>query len=107
VTCPQGCCPTYREHLLSISVSASAMPTRKPDQHGHERRDTKIAKDNDAYKRMRMNGMQPTTPDHAAEMEARATTKYEVESGQLFEPKLAKKLQAAQDEIVLSKGEYV
>jgi hypothetical protein len=84
MTCGKPCqCPTYRDHLLSVNLSASATPTRT----GHaqvvdtNRRETKLDKDLSAYKRLRHDGLQPVHTGGAAEVEQRATCEQQIESG--------------------------
>ena len=47
----------------------------------------KLAKDMDAYKRIRKQGLQPKTIDGCAELEAKANNRLEVEMGHLFSTK--------------------
>ena len=46
-----------------------------------------LAKDMDAYKRIRKQGLQPRTIDGSAALEARANNRLEVEMGHLFPTK--------------------
>jgi hypothetical protein len=64
-----------REKLLSISV---AKARRKPDA-----KDRALAKDLEAYRRLRHEGLQPPSVDGAARLERQAVTKLEIETGVL------------------------
>lgn len=86
MTCGKPCeCPTYREHLLSVNLSASATPSRG----GHARvvdttrREVKLDKDLGAYKRLRHDGLQPTSTTGAYAVERDATCAEQVNSGML------------------------
>lgn len=50
-----------------------------------------------AYKAMRRDGLQPKSIDGAAEIQAKAETKTEVESGVVFTPEQRKQYQAVTD----------
>lgn len=63
-------CPSYREHLLSISVSAAALPSRKPEVVDIDRREKALAKDAPAYRRLRKDGLQPDHVDGSHRLEA-------------------------------------
>ena len=68
--CGKPCaCPSYRDHLLSISVSASAMPSRKPEAAAKNVREAQWERDMPAYKRLRKNGIQPTRIEGSADIE--------------------------------------
>ena len=62
-----------RDKLLSISV---ARARRKPDA-----KDRALAKDLDAYKRLRKEGLQPPSVDGSARLERQAVTRVEIETG--------------------------
>lgn len=65
----------------SVSFSATAMPTRSPI--GEQTRFEKTRdKDVSAYKRLRQEGLQPKSTQGAAELESRAASRWEVETGQ-------------------------
>lgn len=97
MSCGKPCgCPTYRDHLLSISVAASATPTRRPQAAAAEAKERRWEKDMPAYKRLRANGVQPKQIDGSAHLEQRATEKVEVESG--FVAADPKQLQRFHDE---------
>lgn len=84
-TCGHPCdCPSYREHLLSISVAPSAMPSRNPEAVRINAKEAAWQRDMPAYKVLREQGVQPKAIDGAADLAARAETKMEVESGHLL-----------------------
>lgn len=88
MTCPSGCCPSYRDHLLSIGVAASAMPTRSPEVARIATKEDQWSRDHAAYRRFRREGLQPRTIDGAANVESKAETKSEVESGIILESRV-------------------
>ena len=77
-------CVCMRCKVLSVQVSASAMPTRKAATHDHGKYEATMIKDRDAYLRLRKDGVQPKSTKGAAEVEAKANSKFEVESGQML-----------------------
>ena len=87
MACPSGCHNTYREHLLSINIAPSATPSRRGGQEAKEinERERRWQKDMPAYKEMRKTGLWPTRIDGAAEMQTRARSQWEVETGHLFD----------------------
>ena len=98
VPCPRGCCATYREHVASIGIAASALPTRKaPIIHGNNK-DANLAKDRDAYKRLRDQGLQPDRLHGARDIEAQAETKLEVERSTLLTPDQRKQIDVLKSE---------
>ena len=92
-----------RARWLSVSISPSATPTRN---RGAEvatvgKTESRWAKDHDAYRRLRKDGLQPKALDGAANIEARANTADEVTMGHLFSkeelPKVREGMQMAQE----------
>lgn len=82
--CGKPCkCESYRAHLLSIGVAASAMPSRRGAVAATEAKERALHRDRDAYKRLRQNGLQPPSVDGSARLEQRATTEAQVESGRV------------------------
>ena len=57
-----------------------------------------LAKDRPAYKRLREEGLQPHALKGAAELEARASSKWEIESGRILPERDAKRVDAANAE---------
>lgn len=97
MTCHMGCCPSYREHVLSVAVSAVATPTRRPETASTVERENRLVKDMAAYKSMRSNGVQPKGIDGCAALEARASTRLEVESAQVLTPTQRRNYEALTD----------
>ena len=84
MSCGKPCgCPSYRDHLLSVGVAASAMPSRKGGVIHTEAREVAFGKDADAYRRLRKDGLQPPHVDGSHRLEAGANHSIEVESGAL------------------------
>lgn len=75
--------------IQTIQVTPSATPTRGKGfaVAQRNRAETTLRSDLDAYKRMRRSGHNPKSIDGAAEMERRAESAYEVDSGQLASSK--------------------
>jgi len=71
-----------------------------------EAREKRWAKDMPAYKRLRAQGLQPKSIDGSAHLEARAETRFEVESGQVL-PGQAKKIETAVSAIESLTGKSV
>lgn len=78
MSCPRGCCATYREHLRGITIATSRPAIQA------ERREMA---DMDAYKRLVQSGVQPRQIDGAAELERGAEAKHEVETASLYTDK--------------------
>lgn len=67
--------------IAGISISSAAMPGRKSESHRINETEKQWHKDMDAYKRLRQDGLQPKKIDGSANVEAKATEKYQVETG--------------------------
>jgi len=101
--CPDGC---FGCKVASVAFASSAMPTRS--EAGTVERETKIMhKDVAAYRRLRKNGLQPKSVKGSARLEARADSKWEVETNTTLQgnTKLGKRLDEIQGAI--NKGESV
>ena len=81
MTCTRGCCPTNRDHWLSVGVSPSATPTRSRGVVEINEREKRWHTDMDAYKSMRRQGLQPRAIDGADELAATASDPLEIEMG--------------------------
>lgn len=86
MSCDRGCCPTNRDHWLSIAVAPSATPSRHPQAVEVNEREKRWQKDMPAYKAIRKNGLQPKQIDGCAELQTRATTQQEIELGSIMTP---------------------
>lgn len=79
----EGC---YLCRLRSVSISPAALPTRQDARFSStDQLEKNWNKDIPAYKRLVADGLQPESVDGCADLEARATTKGQVE-GDRFEP---------------------
>lgn len=69
--------------VSAVGFSAELMPTRSGSSRSASviQKERVLDKDLDAYKRLRQDGIQPKTIDGAANVEARATEKWQAESG--------------------------
>jgi hypothetical protein len=81
MSCRRGCCPTSADHYRSISVAASASPTRKVEVTRIDAKEKRWGRDMPAYRRLRREGLQPKQIDGSAVLEQRAETKDEVAAG--------------------------
>lgn len=79
----EGC---YNCRLLSVSIAPAAMPTRRDVRYSQT---TELEKNwnNDipAYRRLVKDGIQPAHVDGAADMEAKATSREQIET-ETYEP---------------------
>ena len=71
--------------IAGVSISSAAMPGRKSASHQINETEKRWHKDMDAYKRLRQDGLQPKKIDGSHRVEAKAETRFQVESG--FVPK--------------------
>jgi len=86
--------------IKTVSFAASAMPTRSPDAVRTEAWDKQLHKDRDAFKAMKEQGIQPARLRGAAELQDRAATKHEIETGKIIgDSKLANKVEKTLKEI--------
>lgn len=67
--------------IAHVAVSSDATPTRRAHSHDINQTERRWHKDMDAYKRLRQEGLQPKQIDGAARVEAKADTRFQVESG--------------------------
>jgi len=70
--------------IQTISFASSAMPTRRPQAAQTNAAEKRLTRDRDAFKAMREQGIQPARLKGAAEMQDRASTKHEIETGRLI-----------------------
>ena len=70
---------------LSVSISAHATPTRRPEVVDIDRRDSQLDKDRMAYRRLRHAGFQPTKVDGSETLErAEPSCQFEIDTGHLI-----------------------
>jgi hypothetical protein len=86
VTCARGCCASPAEHYRSIRIAAAATPTRRASTVAQEATERQMVTDTAAYKRMRAEGLRPAVTKGAALLEAKATNRFEIESGRIYPP---------------------
>jgi hypothetical protein len=67
--------------IAHVAVSSSATPNRRRDTHQINEKEKRWDTDMAAYKRLRQDGLQPPKIDGAANIEKKAETKFQVESG--------------------------
>lgn len=85
--------------IKSISIAASAMPTRSPEAARIYKADRQLERDRSAFKAMREQGIQPARLKGASELQDRATTKHEIETGKILPKKLAGKVESTVKEL--------
>jgi len=73
--CSKGCCPSQAEHFRSVLIN-------KPTPQAQL--ESAFAKDREAYRRLRQNGLQPPRIDGCAVLEKHARTKAEIETGSVI-----------------------
>ncbi len=92
--CGKSChCISYREHLLSVAISSTAMPSRN-GVAAQVQRERTLDRDLSAYKRLADDGVQPKGITGAADIEARCASKFEAESGMVLPPSVAREVEA-------------
>lgn len=74
-----NCVLSYRDHLLSITVHSSALPTRKPETRQIDTREKRWQDDIDAFRRLSKEGHHVSNVDGAAFREKEAKTTWDVE----------------------------
>ena len=100
MSCTKGCCPTNRDHWMSVGISPSATPTRSRGAVEINNREKQWTTDMDAYKAMRRQGLQPRSIDGADRLAATASDPLEIEMGRTLpgSPKeIREGIQRAQD----------
>lgn len=85
--CARGCCATPAQHYRSISISAAATPTRRPDAVRIDATEARWHKDMPAYKALRDQGIQPPRIDGCHDLAQRAELRQEVERGVVLDAK--------------------
>lgn len=69
--------------VITVGVAPSAMPSRHPGAANAAHREQALVKDLAAFKRMRLEGLEPRATRGAAKIESQAESTFEVASGQL------------------------
>lgn len=91
--CSRGCCETFREHVMSISISSDALPNRKAGIAGAKAQEKQASDDYWAVKQMAKEGIVPKSSVGAAQAWAQADDRLEIETGHKFHDlKAAKEL---------------
>ena len=99
--CPGATC--WYCKVASVSFSASSMPTRNTSVSETNRAEKQLTRDRDAFKAMREQGIQPARLRGAAELQDKAHTKHEIETGKLIGNKsLATRVERAAKEVAQS-----
>lgn len=68
--------------VMTVGVAPSAMPSRHPQAASNVHRENQLVKDLAAFKRMRLDGLEPKAMTGAAKIESECESPYEVASGQ-------------------------
>ena len=85
--------------IKSVSVAASAMPTRSPEAARIYKADKRLDKDRSAFKALTDEGIQPARLTGAAELQNRASTKREIETGKILPKAIAGKVESSIKEL--------
>lgn len=85
----EGC---YACRISAVQLAPSATPTRSESTPGQRAFMDRFGAqfhngDREAYKRLRADGLQPRTVDGSAHLERHATTRFEVETGRIYDDK--------------------
>ena len=84
----------FRCRIESVNFAPSATGNARAQTVNQT--DKNWSKDHDAYRRLRLNGIQPMRIDGSAQLEAKASTQREIEHGYLYtSPEQKKSVEAA------------
>ena len=79
-----------KEGFPNLGASCYTTSSSKRKVLAIDAKDKAFGKDGPAYKRLRQNGFQPVRIDGSAQMESEATTRFEIESGNIMKGNQAK-----------------
>lgn len=79
MTCVRGCCETQADHYRGITLSPLTESVSV-----QRRKERTLDADMTSYKAMRQQGLQPKNVNGSARLARDASSKYEVESGQIL-----------------------
>lgn len=89
MSCSRGCCASFREHVQSLRIGI--VDQHKPYDNGFTPAQVaQEAKDIDAYKTLRSQGLQPADYAGCSELAKRATSETEISVGKLLPPPVVK-----------------
>lgn len=77
MSCVRGCCPDEATHFKNVSFIS-------PETMNGNEKDRVLAKNRDAYYRLRHQGLHPPSIDSSAELESRAVDQFEIDTGKLY-----------------------
>lgn len=90
----------FKCKMATFSISAAALPTRKPEVRNSLALENDYKVNSPAYARLRKEGFQPKSVMTAARVEAQATSRFEIESGhRLSSAKVGKKYDEVQSHL--------
>jgi hypothetical protein len=86
VSCSRGCCPTQLDHYRSVSIAASACPSREGGRYAAEvnAREKRWERDFAAMDALKPEGIVPKTSEGLADLVTQATTRTEIERGKVM-----------------------
>ncbi len=87
-----------------FGVGANVLITRNPGLVNRQQTEREYKKNRPAYERLRREGLQPKRFTDAAKVEARAVSKFEIESGQNFKGDAKKGRRADEVQLALRTG---
>lgn len=102
MACSRGCCETQIEHYRSVSIAASACPSRDGGRYAKRVNDTEKRWERDfaAVKSLKREGIVPKQVDGTADLLSRASTRTEIETGKVLNKRQKSQLSALTDKDV-------
>jgi len=85
--------------IKSVSFAASAMPTRHIEASSNKINEKQLVRDRNAFKALKDEGIQPARLRGAAELQDKATTKHEIETGKILPKSIAGKVESTVKEL--------
>lgn len=95
MSCARGCCASQIEHYRSVSIAASACPSRDGGRYAASvnAREKRWERDFAAMDSLKKDGIVPKTSEGLADLVARAETRHEIERNKILTPEQRKKYQ--------------
>jgi hypothetical protein len=87
MSCVRGCCATQADHYRGVTFGAASDGVFE-----QRRRERTLDKDMSSYKALRQQGLQPKNVNGSAALARDASSRFEVESGQILPDQRSVKL---------------
>lgn len=89
MSCSRGCCPDQLSHYRSISVAASACPSREGGRYAAHvnAKEKRWHKDHAAVRALKKDGIVPRRVDGCHDLVQQAETRVEIEAGTVLKTK--------------------